>query len=96
MPSPRGLLKKNDFALRARSLFLRRPRGSGIILHLLPSPRDTLELLGQMKRAGTRNIFFFTWPNIVGSWSAYDCRVMDALGELVSAREARVTPGCRL
>ena len=27
MPSPLGLLKNNDLALRARSLFLRRPRG---------------------------------------------------------------------
>ena len=34
MPSPLGLLKNNDLALRARSLFLRRPRGSGIILYI--------------------------------------------------------------
>ena len=34
MPPPLGLLKNNDLALRARSLFLRRPRGSGIILYI--------------------------------------------------------------
>ena len=32
MLSPLGLLKNNDFALRARSLSIRRPRGPGIIL----------------------------------------------------------------
>ena len=32
MLSPLGLLKNNDLALRARSLFIRRPRSSGIIL----------------------------------------------------------------
>ena len=37
MLSPLGLLKNNDLALRARSLFLRRPRSSGIILYILPS-----------------------------------------------------------
>ena len=31
MPELRALLKKNDLALRARSLFLRRPRSEGII-----------------------------------------------------------------
>ena len=36
MPSPLVLLKNNDLALRARSLFLRRPRGSGIILYFRP------------------------------------------------------------
>ena len=34
MPSPLGLLKNNDLVLRARSLFLRRPRGSGIIIYI--------------------------------------------------------------
>ena len=34
MLSPLGLLKNNDLALRARSLFIRRPRSSGIILYL--------------------------------------------------------------
>ena len=34
MPSPLALLKNNDLALSARSLFLRRPRGSGITLHI--------------------------------------------------------------
>ena len=37
MVSPLGLLKNNDLALRARSLFLRRPPSSGIILCILPS-----------------------------------------------------------
>ena len=32
MLSPLGLLKNNDLALRARSLFIRRPRSSGITL----------------------------------------------------------------
>ena len=32
MLSPVGLLKNNDLALRARLLFMRRPRSSGIIL----------------------------------------------------------------
>ena len=31
LPEPRGLLKKSDRAQSARTLFLRRPRGSGII-----------------------------------------------------------------
>ena len=31
MPEPRGLLKNNDRARSARSLFLRRPRGEGVI-----------------------------------------------------------------
>ena len=35
MLSPLGLLKNNDLALRARSLFIRRPRSSGIILYLM-------------------------------------------------------------
>ena len=35
MPSPLGLLKNNDLALRARSLILRRPRGWGIILYII-------------------------------------------------------------
>ena len=44
MDNALGFLKNNDLTLHARSLFLKRPRGSGIIPYLISPKLEQLNL----------------------------------------------------